>query len=402
MTDRSNPPNKKKRGWRWLFGQKDRKDKSRESDSKRKLPIRQATIMTNITPPSSPSSRHNDDSEKAGGQKSMDKSFTSHDEQNSESTRMGLSTSSLASTTQPSTTNKEQRSENPDTQSLPSRLTRVPAKLRAMPHALSQQLATISSKLPIKGAFKSDNNRSRNILAQSDDAPLEPNFVQARPRGTEWLCNSHYFRKICDTAFESTDLDKSGCVDENELYLGLLLVHLELGMHLGPAACKPLDRERCQALFRKMDADNSGTLDKVQFQNAMMFLFGNVLLRVVVHLAATVILVPMVAQYAYNWIYYIGEHVYEMLPTLDEHSLLVNWTEVALEAVLEFFLQCLPGSFLLIVNELNDILNSSVWGTLPVTLISSVLGMAVVPWMIFKIDEFFQWLASHTSEAVGK
>ena len=43
---------------------------------------------------------------------------------------------------------------------------------------------------------------------------------------------------MADTAFDLVDADKSGSVDEKELYSGLLLIHLKLGCYAGPAACK--------------------------------------------------------------------------------------------------------------------------------------------------------------------
>jgi hypothetical protein len=239
-------------------------------------------------------------------------------------------------------------------------------------------------------------NLSRKQPTQSG-APLVTKASRARPRGTAWLRNSVYFRKICDGAFEGIDVDKSGSVDKKELYSGILLVHLNLGMYLGPAACKPLDRDKCNSIFEKMDVDHSGTLGKEEFRNVMIFLFGNVLLRVIVQWTATVTLVPIVAQHALNWLYYACGRLYETISTLDDRFIVANWVEVALKATFQFVLGCLPGPTLLVISEVNDFLQglpNSVWNAAPLALLSSILGIVVVPWIIFQIDDFFQWLAS--------
>jgi ABC-type proline/glycine betaine transport system permease subunit len=36
---------------------------------------------------------------------------------------------------------------------------------------------------------------------------------------------------------------------------------------------------------------------------------------------------------------------------------------------------------------------ASIWNTVPLTLLSTVLGILVVPWTIFQIDDFFGYLA---------
>lgn len=58
------------------------------------------------------------------------------------------------------------------------------------------------------------------------------------PSKNTFLSRSKWFQKLSDNAFDLVDQDGSGCVDEKELYSGLLLIHLKLGSYAGPAACK--------------------------------------------------------------------------------------------------------------------------------------------------------------------
>lgn len=346
--------------------------------------------MVNSTPQTSNSSPHHGSGNSGGHQSSPDRSVGSQAKHKHDDTRIGRSTNTATSSpAHPRTTNKG--FQNSDSQSLPARF---------RSHAHSPQTATTSYKVPMKGAPEAGKgiprfNLSRNPHASSDASTRK----SSRPRGTAWLCNSNYFCKICDSAFESIDVDKSGFVDQKELYSGLLLVHLKLGMYLGPAACKPIGRERCQSIFEKVDTDHSGTLDKDEFRNVMIFLFGNVLLRVIVQWTATIFIVPVIAQHSVNWIYFVWGKACEMTSTKHDYNLLTNWIKVALTAAYELFLRCLPGYILLLTAELDEVLQavpSSVWNAFPLTLISSFLGIAVVPWVIFKIDDFFQWLASRS------
>ncbi|OEU23541.1 hypothetical protein FRACYDRAFT_143514, partial [Fragilariopsis cylindrus CCMP1102] len=92
--------------------------------------------------------------------------------------------------------------------------------------------------------------------------------------------------------------DKSGYIDENELYTGLLLIHLKLGMYAGPAACnKPISKQNCQQLFHTLDIDSNGRLDKQEFQNVLPLLMGNVISRILFQLLCTLAIVPFLAQF---------------------------------------------------------------------------------------------------------
>jgi hypothetical protein len=53
-----------------------------------------------------------------------------------------------------------------------------------------------------------------------------------------WFSQLEWFKRISHWAFDVVDSDQSGQVDEQELYSGLLLIHLKLGTYAGPAACK--------------------------------------------------------------------------------------------------------------------------------------------------------------------
>jgi hypothetical protein len=182
--------------------------------------------------------------------------------------------SSTASRTSAATMSKSLPTSSANTALSKSILKKVPAPGEAV---------SVSSAVPSKPASTSTQtlDKSENNSASND--------VQSKPRlPTSWLSRSKRFRKWCEWAFQVIDTDKTNSVDETELYSGLLLIHLKLGTYAGPAACRPLGRERCHAVFQKMDLDGSGTLDFDEFQQVMSVLFSNILLRVIAQWSLTI------------------------------------------------------------------------------------------------------------------
>ena len=52
-----------------------------------------------------------------------------------------------------------------------------------------------------------------------------------------FLTRRQFFQKMVTKAFKDIDTTKSGEVDKQELYAGLLMVHLKLAKFAGAAAC---------------------------------------------------------------------------------------------------------------------------------------------------------------------
>jgi hypothetical protein len=207
---------------------------------------------------------------------------------------------------------------------------------------------------------------------------------------------------MCDASFELVDVDGSGTVDVTELYSGLLLIHLKLGMYAGPAACRPLDRVRVAAVFARFDSNDSGHLDRDEFRQVMLVLFSNVVLRVLVQWSMTILIVPLVAQVLLDGIYAAVALCYRIVVNLDEYSSLANSIELSVEAAWAWILLQTPPSVLDVMDRGGDLwekVPDSVWNSIPLTLLSTLLGVLVVPNLIFRVDEFFQYLAARNSSS---
>jgi hypothetical protein len=158
-----------------------------------------------------------------------------------------------------------------------------------------------------------------------------------------------------------------------------------------------------------MDVDNSGHLDREEFEAVMMVLFGNVMTRVAIQYAFTLLIVPMIAQLLLDRMTWLINYAYHIVATLDEHNELFKTIELNLEHVwktsIDFWAPLVPGSVYQGVDNVQELLSAipdSVWNTIPLTLLSTVLCLILVPWTLLKIDDFFQWLADQPNAVKTK
>ena len=265
-------------------------------------------------------------------------------------------------------------------------------------------------------SIKQDMERKKLELQQQQERTQKEKAELLKKRS--WLCKTSFFQNMIHSAFQLVDQDNSNDIDEKELYSGLLLIHLKLGTYAGPAACKPISREKCHSVFVKMDVDNSGRLDRDEFENVIMVLFGNVLTRVLLQYVCTLLLVPLIAQYILRGIIGSIYYAYETITTLDEHSAVADnievtletiWSEVceyvnsilfypiAMSSIWDDIHNIIPDIVWTYTDKIVDIISSipnSVWEGIPITLISTILSIMLVPWSLMKVDDIFQSIAA--------
>lgn len=265
------------------------------------------------------------------------------------------------------------------------------------------QTATSQSLLP-KGILKNKNDpiassaiKKLDPWSKNKSAKISPPTATTNAtHKPSWFCRTIQFQKLCDTAFDIVDADGSGTVDVNELYSGLLLIHLKLGTYAGPAACRPLSRERCQTIFTKMDQDRSGRLDRTEFRNVMMVLFSNVIFRVAVQWSMTLLIVPFVARSILDGLVHIVQAVMTWIQTRDEHSEWIYQMEWSILNAWNGLVHWMPSTLMYTgttVYRYGAMIPESVWEALPLTVLSTILGIAVIPYIIFQVDDFFQAIA---------
>ncbi|VEU43950.1 unnamed protein product [Pseudo-nitzschia multistriata] len=238
---------------------------------------------------------------------------------------------------------------------------------------------------------------------------------------------SSFFQKLCDDTFDSIDVDGSGKIDESELYRGLLLIHLKLGIYFGAPACKPLSAENAVTVFQQLDTNRDGSLDKDEFRSVLTLLMGNVLFRIIFQFVCTLVMVPMLAQtfleqvsFGWTWLVAVAVPLWkEYLPLLEcalALDLVKKYSSLALSRGFELFETTVPLETIESIQKTIEPIQNTVlesWETmvmanvrdipqetldsLPLTIVSTMLTLIIVPYSILKTDEFFQFLARKIS-----
>mmetsp|Transcript_22378 Transcript_22378/g.52749 ORF Transcript_22378/g.52749 Transcript_22378/m.52749 type:complete len:320 (-) Transcript_22378:227-1186(-) len=123
-------------------------------------------------------------------------------------------------------------------------------------------------------------------------------FTESRPFQ---VLVTHAF-DVCDSSSsDHHQKNKKGEITKDELYVGLLVVHLNLAKYAGPAACYPPTRCVCDALFDAADWDQSNTIDQYEFRHIITIMCTQIIGRIVVYYLVLIVCVPIVANYVVSW-----------------------------------------------------------------------------------------------------
>lgn len=123
------------------------------------------------------------------------------------------------------------------------------------------------------------------------------NSVSLLGRFERYLTQTRAFQAGVSKAFQVCDHNGEGVVDENELYTGLIMVHLTLAKHAGSSACYPPTRAVCDRHFAEADKDGSGTIDRAEFHYIVEILCANILSRMLVYYLLIILGVPVMATF---------------------------------------------------------------------------------------------------------
>jgi hypothetical protein len=138
-------------------------------------------------------------------------------------------------------------------------------------------------------------------------------------------------------------------------------------------------------------------------------------------------IVPLVSQRLLDGIYWLASTSFAFILDLDEYTTLDEAAMLTLEEGSAWTVRHMPDTMSgFLMNAQDSIMNStlyvpepvmqlydklvevldkipeSVWNTVPLTLLSTILGILVVPYIIFKIDDLFQYLADREKSKARK
>jgi len=177
----------------------------------------------------------------------------------------------------------------------------------------------------------------------------------------------------------------------------MLMIHLKLATYAGPAACRPATREYCEKIFDRMDVDHSGELDREEFEEVMQIVCAQVFSRVIIQWSMTLMVVPMIAQLIIKMLISMNNVAWGFWMEIDEfdpmRATISNVSSKVWNKILSFtpgFIQTILG---MTVGKVDDVwakVPDGIKETLPVTLMSCILSCLLVPYIIYKMDEYHE------------
>jgi len=180
------------------------------------------------------------------------------------------------------------------------------------------------------------NNNNNNSIRLKVVRKLYENFIT----------RSSYFNRLCEEVFKTVDYDKNHIVDSKEAYVAVLLLYIKLALFV--RGLTPPQQTVVDHLMVTIGADEHKGLDLDQFKAFCTILCADLVGRITIQSIFAFLIVPVVATNAINF-------------------------------------GCSKFTDICLFIDRHDYLPSGV----PVTIVSTILVMTLVPWVLEKVDNFF-------------
>ena len=131
-----------------------------------------------------------------------------------------------------------------------------------------------------------------NVLPRAIKAS-QRHGIFGRRRGGIRLMERAALKGISGWAFSICDSEGNGRIQREELYSGILLVHLEMAKYVGVAACQPLNRTQVDELFEMAASHNNAkTIGQREFEDIAMYSCAQIASRIGVYYTMLLVLAP--------------------------------------------------------------------------------------------------------------
>ncbi|KAL7559313.1 hypothetical protein ACA910_002481 [Epithemia clementina (nom. ined.)] len=149
------------------------------------------------------------------------------------------------------------------------------------------------------------------------------------------LTRAKFFERLAHWAFTVCDGNGTGQVNKDELYAGLLLVHVNLAKYVGAAACYPPRRPVVEALFNAFDVDHSGYISKDEFLHILQICSVDIASRIAVYFAILILLVPYLADALIHAVLHVDDYFGWHMMTKTQVTVfqwietILSWNQIA-------------------------------------------------------------------------
>jgi hypothetical protein len=245
---------------------------------------------------------------------------------------------------------------------------------------------------------KSNNHQSINTTARAGNSNIAVNTAAAANtttnkrtklnhvlrRSDSYLTRTTYFHRLVQSTFITMDTNHSNTVSCDELYAGMLLMHLHMAIYVGASACKPASRDYVNEIFILLDVNNSGVLEFEEFTSGMKILYSMVLTRIVVQWSLTLLIVPVLSECMIDW---CNNNPYiHFLRNVD----IINMIYQSLFQVWTKIISYMPPQHAISADTLHKI-SLTIWKRLPLTLIMSIQTSLILPYLLSHVENLFLW-----------
>jgi len=123
----------------------------------------------------------------------------------------------------------------------------------------------------------------------------------------------------------------------------------------------------------------------------------------VVQLGMTLLIVPIVAQYVLDIWNDVVKLLKIIVSEIDDAELITERMFRFLGVLVNFVIPAgIKNGFLVVKRAIVEYLPGDAYDAMPLTVISVVLGMLLVPWMLYQIDEFHTKIAEKSNGKIVK
>lgn len=255
---------------------------------------------------------------------------------------------------------------------------------------------TSDNKSPLFGG--SANSYGSAMPQSKRDLFLKKKKPKSKPKKGSIMTRSKTFQNLVNYTFDTIDSDKSGTIDKKELYTGLILIHLNLAAYVGPAACSPASKEYVDQMFDMLDKDRNGSLNKEEFTVLMSILCSQITTRVFIQLSMTILIVPFISEYFVDFMKDSYRVFWVILAQIDEKEDMSEFVMKMMKYGWDGVLLLTPPILQTFISSVYDALSEGYMDGMPLTIMSCVLGCMIVPWILFKCDEFYNGIALKRSK----
>ena len=224
-------------------------------------------------------------------------------------------------------------------------------------------------------------NIAFNTAAATTNKRTKLNHVLRR--SDSYLTRTTYFHRLVQSTFIAMDTNHSNTVSCDELYAGMLLMHLHMAIYVGASACKPASRDYVNEIFILLDVNNSGVLELEEFKSGMKILYSQVFTRIVVQWSLTLLIVPIISEWMIDccnnnpYIHFLRD--VDIFNTIHQ-SLFQAWTKL-----ISYMPRHTISAYAL------HKISATVWKRLPLTLIMSIQTSLILPYLLSHVENLFLW-----------